>query len=140
MEQEQKATTFDHINVTGIDPGRAPLPEGPGYTFELVDAQIKTYGDGTQERLSLGFSIVNDPTGKLAGRMTYPTLFPGDKNTQDKLDRLAAQAGIRQSEPGKAGFMQWLEALRAARPRFTGEIRGYTKKSGERETEVNLFS
>lgn len=141
---EQNPTTFEHYNVTGIDPGRTALPAGPGYTFELTAAEIKTYGDAGAQRVSLGFSVVGDPSGgRLVGRQSWSSLFPdkaGQSMTADKLNVLARQSGIKQTTAGPEGFQMWLEALRAARPRFTGDVRAYTKKNGEEEAEVNILS
>lgn len=143
MEDTQQKATFEHYNVTGIDPGKEPLPAGVGYTFELTAAEVKTYGDQGNERVSLGFSVVDDPQGgALRGRIAWVSLFPdrpGETKTADKLNTLAKQSGIKQSTPGVDGFKMWLEALRAARPRFTGEIREFTKRNGQLESEVNMF-
>lgn len=142
---DAKPATFEHYNVAGIDPGRQPLPEGPGYTFELTTAELKGYGDAVpqKQRLSIGFSVVGDPTGELAGRMNWVSLFPGDGSGNDmtakKCNVLAAQSGIRQTEQGEEGFAKWLRALGSAKPRFTGAIRSYTKRTGEVETEVDVL-
>lgn len=142
---EERPSTFEHYNVAGIDPGRKTLPEGPGYTFELTSAELKGYGDAVpqKQRLALGFSVVSDPTGELAGRMCWVTLFPGDGSAADmtakKCNVLAAQSGVKQTSAGEDGFAQWLQQLRGAKPRFSGAIRSYTKRDGTVETEVDVL-
>lgn len=144
---DARPATFEHYNVAGIDPGRQTLPEGPGYTFELTSAELKGYGDDVpqKQRLALGFSVVSEPTGELQGRMCWVTLFPGDGSANDmtgkKLGVIAGQSGIKQAEGGADGFQRWLRALVTAipKPRFTGAIRSYTKKSGEVEIEVDVL-
>lgn len=140
--EETRVTNFEHLNVQAIDPaaGRSGLPAGPGYTFELVDAGLKTKEETGNVRMSLGFAVVADPNnGQNVGSRQYLTIWPDDKFLQKKTGILAGQTGIQQTSSGEAGVQMWLEALKAARPRFTGAVRGYSK-GGQTVTEIDIFS
>ena len=138
MSTIEQPVTFENTNLNKVDPSATTLPEGD-YTFQVVDAAIKSYEkDGiAKQRLSFGFAVSKDGVlgGKLVGRRIYETLFPGEP-TEKMLKILANATGIQQS----GSFSEWMDALKSQRPTFDAPVVKRTRTdTGAEESRVNFF-
>lgn len=95
--------TFDHVNLTEIDPNQAEIAEGM-YTFQVSKVEKKTYNvkDKTTgqptgevgERLVMQLSVVNDE--KYSGRRFFPAFFNNNGSLR-QLRKIMDATGVAQT-------------------------------------------
>jgi hypothetical protein len=138
-ETTARPTTFGHVNLNTVDPGRAPVPDGT-YNFRLAKVEQRTYNpkgqpEGSGEYLNLSLLITESP--EYSGRRVFASFFPGETtNKQLRLLMDATGVPVDGEWQGQEDAVAWLDQIRTSGATFSAALATkprFDKRSGTTE-------
>ena len=136
-ETSARPTTFGHVNLNTVDPGRSPVPDG-SYNFRVAKVEKRNYSpkgqpEGSGEYINLSLLITEDP--EYSGRRVFASFFPGDTtNKQLRLLMDATGVPVDGEWSGQDDVVTWLDQVRTSGATFSASLA--TKERLNKKTGV----